>query len=44
MIVIVLSFVLLIILFQRLELVSGSIAQLANAVKGATTQTITGAG
>lgn len=44
MIVIVMSFVLLIILFQRLENVSGSIAQLANAVKGATTQTITGSG
>lgn len=42
MIVITLSFVLLIILFQRLEQVSGAIGSLANAVKDTTTQTITG--
>jgi len=43
MIVMVLSFVLLIILFQRLENVSGAISSLASAVKGATTQTVVGA-
>lgn len=42
LIVISLTFVLLIILFERLEIISGAIGQLASAVKSVGTQTIAG--
>ncbi|GAH62741.1 unnamed protein product, partial [marine sediment metagenome] len=42
MAVITLTFVLLLVLFERLEIISGAIGQLASAVKDAGTQTIAG--